>query len=95
MTDHDMSAELKKSKAANAALQEQLNDVANLRQGDDREQNLILKPKGTAGTHYSIQVEMGLSGSKKKNNQYKGVQVCASDDVLTESQLTIKAVCPP
>jgi hypothetical protein len=94
MTHCGMSAELKKSKAANAALQEPLNYVSNLRQGDDREQNLILKPKGTAGTQDSMQVEMGLSGSKKKNDQYKGVQVCASNDVLTESQLTINAACP-
>jgi len=58
---HVTSVELEKSKAANAALQEQLNDTSDSGKGDDsREQIVIAKPKGTAGTNYSIQVEMGL-----------------------------------
>ena len=37
--------------------------------------NSIPKPKGTEGKDYSIQVEMGLSGSKKKHEKYTAIQV--------------------
>ena len=47
---------------------------------------MVAKPKGTAGTTYSIQVEMGLAGSKKKNDQYKAIQV---DAHIIEVQLSL------
>jgi hypothetical protein len=33
------------------------------------------RPKGTAGTNFSIQEEMGLAGSTKKYDRYKAIQV--------------------
>lgn len=36
----------------------------------------VARPKGTAGSHWSIQVEMGLDGSTKKYDTYKAIQVC-------------------
>ena len=37
--------------------------------------DIIPRRAGTAGTNFSIQVAMGLSGSSKKNNKYKAIQV--------------------
>jgi len=37
----------------------------------------IPRPKGSAGNDWSIQQEMGLSGSVKKTEIYKGLQVNA------------------
>lgn len=36
---------------------------------------MIPRPKGTAGTNWSIQTEMGLAGSKNKRETYKALQV--------------------
>jgi hypothetical protein len=54
----------------------------------DRE--MIPRPAGTAGTNFSIQVAMGLSGSTKKYDKYKAIQVCA-DSVAWKLSLTIIA----
>jgi hypothetical protein len=35
----------------------------------------IPRPRGTAGTHFSIQESMGLSGTAKKYETYKAIQV--------------------
>jgi hypothetical protein len=35
----------------------------------------IPRPRGTAGTNFSIQESMGLSGSTKKYETYKAIQV--------------------
>jgi hypothetical protein len=35
----------------------------------------IPRPRGTAGTNFSIQESMGLSGSAKKYETYKAIQV--------------------
>jgi hypothetical protein len=73
----NQKAEIEKQKAENAALQEKINE-ASTPANDDPETTKIPKPKGTAGTDYNIQIEMGLSGSKKKNDKYKGILVCGN-----------------
>lgn len=42
---------------------------------DSKENEMVLKPSGTAGTTYSIQVEMGLAGKGKIYDKYKAIQV--------------------
>ena len=39
---------------------------------------MIPRPAGTAGSKWSIQVEMGLGGTGKKYDLYKAIQVGAS-----------------
>jgi hypothetical protein len=78
----------------NASLRDQL-DEANSHHGardsdkpTDRE--MIPRPAGTAGTNFSIQVAMGLSGSTKKYDKYKAIQVC-TDGLVWKPSLTIFA----
>jgi hypothetical protein len=68
--------ELEREKAHSASLRNRLED-ANEFQGasNPNVREMIPRPKGTAGTHFSIQVEMGLSGSTKKYDKYKAIQV--------------------
>ena len=68
---------MQNQKAENAALQENINKALILANNDTETTN-ILKPKGMAGMNYSIQIKMDLSGSKKKNNKYKGILVCGN-----------------
>ena len=72
-----LKAEMQNQKAENAALQEKINKALTPA-NNDPEMTKILKPKGTAGADYSIQIEMGLSGSKKKNDKYKGILICGN-----------------
>ena len=72
-----LKAEMQNQKAENAALQENINKALILANNDTETTN-ILKPKGMAGMNYSIQIKMDLSGSKKKNNKYKGILVCGN-----------------
>ena len=45
--------------------------------GDNTNVRPIPRPKGSAGNDWSIQQEMGLGGSRKKTEIYKGLQVNA------------------
>jgi len=65
---------LNKAQAENARICERLNKESNTG-GSDKTQERIPRPKGTAGTDFSIQEEMGLSGSTKGYDIYKGIQV--------------------
>ena len=71
---------LEREKANNASLQDQLEAANNHHGAGDNirvtDCKMIPRPAGTAGTSFSIQVEMGLSGSAKKYNKYKAIQVC-------------------
>ncbi len=55
-------------------LQKQINDINN-GQGT-KEAKAVPRPKGSAGTNFSIQEAMGLAGSAKKYEMYKALQVC-------------------
>jgi hypothetical protein len=94
-TYHTYTAKYEKEKANNAALQEQLDRVGEQGgQGDKHETvNSIPKPQGTAGKDYSIQIEMGLSGSKKKHEKYCAIQVsCISSSHTVQSHILICSV---
>lgn len=65
---------LEKQKADNAALQEKINE-ASMATNKDPGAPKVPKPKGTAGTDYSIQIEMGLSGTTKKKAKYLSIMV--------------------
>jgi len=89
--DYHFQDELERQKADNASLRDKLED-ANEHQGargnskpDANE--MIPRPKGTAGSNFSIQVEMGLSGSAKKYDKYKAIQVYPDDTVLDSCSL--------
>ncbi|KAJ8077805.1 hypothetical protein PM082_002239 [Marasmius tenuissimus] len=47
-------------------------------QGSD-EVLVIPRPSGVAGKHFSIQIAMGLAGSKQKDMTYRGLQRCVHD----------------
>jgi hypothetical protein len=66
---------LNKAQAENASICERWDKESNTG-GNDKTQKKIPRPKGTAGTDFSIQEEMGLSGSTKGYDIYKGIQVC-------------------
>jgi len=69
---------LKNKKARNAELQEKLDEGGELQSAGSNERDvhdMIPRPKGTAGTNFSIQEEMGLAGSTKKYDKYKAIQV--------------------
>lgn len=63
-----------------AQLQERLEHLEDGQAGGDGEtsETLIPRPKGTAGTHWSIQEAMGLAGSEKKHGIYKGLVVSST-----------------
>jgi hypothetical protein len=88
---------LEREKANNASLRDQLEE-ANHGVGDNIRptgREMIPRPAGTAGTNFSIQVEMGLSGSTRKYDKYKAIQVC-TDGVAWKLSLTITiAVAKP
>jgi hypothetical protein len=74
---------LKKAEANNAKLQELLDDAKAVGEmgstNDEDEDAMIPRPSGTAGSAWSIQVEMGLEGKGKKYDMYKAIQ--ASNDI--------------
>ena len=70
-------AALEKERAHNAELQKQIEEmVGNRSGGQNTNTKPIPRPGGTAGTDFSIQEAMGLSGSTKKYETYKAIQVC-------------------
>jgi hypothetical protein len=68
-------AELEKERLENAELRKRIEDIMPGNGGQDASAKPIPRPKGTAGTNFSIQQEMGLMGSTKKYETYKGIQV--------------------
>ena len=69
---------LEAERAENAVLRKRIEDFADKAPdggGETRTVNIIPWPKGTAGTQFSIQVAMGLSGTIKKYETYKAIQV--------------------
>jgi hypothetical protein len=76
----DYIAALEKAVADNAELQEQLNRATEggAAGGANKEDSpMIPRPAGTAGSKWSIQVEMGLGGTGRKYDSYKAIQVGA------------------
>ncbi|KAF5315125.1 hypothetical protein D9619_007520 [Psilocybe cf. subviscida] len=73
-------ASLERALALNVELNERLQAVqasgANEHIDKDVEDKSITRPKGNAGQHFSIQVEMKLASSKSKMSIYKGIQRC-------------------
>lgn len=77
--------------AANAELKEQLENAQTAGQaqpGNDEEDGAILRPKGNAGQHFSIQVAMGLASSTTKTEIYKGLQVSVAGVTVSLSSPT-------
>ena len=73
----EYKAALDKERAHNAELQKQIEEmVSNRGGGQNTNTKPIPRPGGTAGTDFSIQEAMGLSGSTKKYETYKAIQVC-------------------
>lgn len=70
-----MEDALEKAQAESLNFRDQLN-AALRTPGSAANPKMVLRPKGTAGTHFSIQEEMGLSGGGKEYDIYKGIQVC-------------------
>ena len=68
------AAELEKERLQNAELRKRIEELPG-NGGQDTSTKLIPRPKGTAGTNFSIQQAMGLMGSTKKYETYKGIQV--------------------
>ncbi|KAG6835433.1 hypothetical protein H0H93_001518 [Arthromyces matolae] len=73
----DLQAKLAESQAANNKLQEELNASTPAKKTSIDKRSTTIKmiprPDGTAGHHFSIQEEMGLSGSAKKIGEYKAL----------------------
>ena len=76
---HDLrarTATLEEERLQNAELRKQIQDISD---GGNNEQRAVARqiprPQGTAGTNFSIQEAMGLSGSTKKYETYKAIQV--------------------
>jgi hypothetical protein len=71
---------LEREKANNASLRDQLEEANNHGGARDNieptDHEMIPRPAGMAGTNFSIQVVMGLSGRTKKYDKYKAIQVC-------------------
>jgi hypothetical protein len=66
-----------REKAHSESLRNQLEDAMEHPGGDkSNTHDMIPRPAGTARTNFSIQVEMGLSGTTKKYDKYKAIQVC-------------------
>jgi hypothetical protein len=85
-TDILFTAELEEQRLQNAELRKRLEDGQ--RNGGlvpNAGAKPIPRPQGTAGTDFSIQEAMGLSGSANKYETYKAIQVricckCHVDD---------------
>jgi hypothetical protein len=86
---------LEREKSNNASLQDQLEEANNHHGARDNirlmDREMIPRPAGTARTNFSIQVTMGLSGSTKKYDKYKAIQVC-TDGVAWKLSLTNIAI---
>ncbi len=92
--------ELTQECLANAELQKALDDmVKSGGTSTNAEGPTIPRPKGSAGTHFSIQVEMKLASSQEKDLKYKAIQVrCKIPESqrkdITDSQLISQARNP-
>jgi hypothetical protein len=97
-THRSNKAALKKAEADNAKLQELLDDakaVGEVGAANDENNVMIPRPSGTAGSAWSIQVEMGLQGKGKKYDMYKAIQVSNSINLWIKCSLTLFiAQCP-
>jgi hypothetical protein len=86
---------LEREKSNNASLRDQLEEANNHHRARDNirltDHEMIPRPAGTAGTNFSIQVAMGLSGSTKKYDKYKAIQV-RTDGVAWKLSLTNIAI---
>jgi hypothetical protein len=92
-------AALKNAEADNAKLQELLDDakaVGEVGAANDEDGNAtISRPSGTAGSAWSIQVEMGLQGKGKKYDMYKAIQVSNGTNLWIKRLLLLFiAQCP-
>jgi hypothetical protein len=72
------TAALEKEQMQNAELQRQIEEMMTSENsaGRNMDSKPIPRPRGTAGTDFSIQEAMGLAGSAKKYETYKAIQVC-------------------
>ena len=70
-----LTAELEKERLQNAELRKRIEDMPGHVEQDVASTKPMPRPKGTAGTNFSIQEAMGLTGSVKKYETYKGIQV--------------------
>jgi len=70
-------AALENERTHNAELRKQIEDLASISNNgpENGGGKLIPRPRGTAGTNFSIQEAMGLAGSTQKYETYKGLQV--------------------
>ncbi|PBK60063.1 hypothetical protein ARMSODRAFT_982617 [Armillaria solidipes] len=69
--------ELAQEQSSNAELQKKLDEI--VKSGGtstDTEGPTIPRPKGVAGTYFSIQVEMKLTMTLEKTLKYKAIQIC-------------------
>ena len=70
------TAALEQERLQNAELRKQIEDMGDqVNNGSGAVARQIPRPQGTAGTTFSIQEAMGLSGSAKKYGTYKAIQV--------------------
>ena len=76
--EHHIAA-LENERTQNAELRKQIEDLASTSNNVNGLENgsgkLVPRPRGTAGTNFSIQEAMGLAGSTQKYETYKGLQV--------------------
>jgi hypothetical protein len=68
-------AALEGERMQNAELRKRLEDIASTSNSENVVIKPIPRPRGTAGTNFSIQEAMGLAGSVKKYETYKAIQV--------------------
>ncbi|KAF8054995.1 hypothetical protein FPV67DRAFT_1681016 [Lyophyllum atratum] len=74
--EEELEEERRHSMELEQQVQEQLalSEARNAPGNDDVADGTILRPKGTAGQEWGIQMAMGLGGSTRKNEFYKGIQ---------------------
>ena len=68
-------AALEAERAQNAELRRRIDGLVDKPRDGEGTAKVIPRPRGTAGTHFSIQEAMGLSGTAKKYETYKALQV--------------------
>ena len=75
-------AVLETERAQNAELRKRIEGLSDLPHNGPEAASAakaIPRPRGTAGTNFSIQESMGLSGTAKKYETYKAIQVSDSE----------------
>ena len=97
-THKSNKAALKKAETDNAKLQELLDGAKTAGEvgaANDEDNVMIPRPSGTAGSAWSIQMEMGLQGTGKKYDMYKAIQVGNGINLWIKCSLTLFiAQCP-